>query len=217
MNYLIEIIKRYIWNYGALPQTWDDPNQMDEGFRGDNDPLDVLELSSDQIEMGKVVQVKVLGALGLIDEGEADWKILTINVQDPLAAKLNDITDLDQFFLGVTRDWFRVYKIPAGKKENQFMNNGVYLDKKAALKIIEKSHLAWKNLLDATQNELHKKLNISIVNTSLRNHATIENEKAQIYLSETLKELEKKKPESLDALDLKEINRIFYVNRDLLN
>lgn len=33
-------------NYGAFPQTWEDPSHIpdDTGFPGDNDPLDVLEI-----------------------------------------------------------------------------------------------------------------------------------------------------------------------------
>lgn len=36
----------YIWNYGAFPQTWENPEVLDEhtGCKGDNDPLDVLEI-----------------------------------------------------------------------------------------------------------------------------------------------------------------------------
>ncbi|ROT83666.1 Inorganic pyrophosphatase [Penaeus vannamei] len=36
----------YIWNYGALPQTWEDPNHVDEATscKGDNDPIDVCEI-----------------------------------------------------------------------------------------------------------------------------------------------------------------------------
>ena len=36
-----------------------------------------------------MLQVKVLGVIALIDEGETDWKILAINTNDPLAEKLN--------------------------------------------------------------------------------------------------------------------------------
>jgi inorganic pyrophosphatase len=36
-----------------------------------------------------VVQVKVLGVLAMIDEGETDWKVIVIDVNDPLAAQLN--------------------------------------------------------------------------------------------------------------------------------
>lgn len=38
---------------------------------------------------GEVIQVKVLGVLGMIDEGETDWKIIAINAEDPDASELN--------------------------------------------------------------------------------------------------------------------------------
>lgn len=33
----------YIWNYGAIPQTWEDPGHNDKhtGYCGDNDPIEV--------------------------------------------------------------------------------------------------------------------------------------------------------------------------------
>lgn len=36
----------YIWNYGALPQTWENPNSVDAhtGYSGDGDPIDVMEI-----------------------------------------------------------------------------------------------------------------------------------------------------------------------------
>lgn len=38
---------------------------------------------------GQVIQVKVLGILAMIDEGEMDWKVIAINVEDPDAKNLN--------------------------------------------------------------------------------------------------------------------------------
>lgn len=38
---------------------------------------------------GEVVQVKVLGVLALLDEGETDWKIIAIGVDDPEAQKIH--------------------------------------------------------------------------------------------------------------------------------
>lgn len=38
---------------------------------------------------GQVIQVKVLGILAMIDEGEMDWKVIAINADDPEAKKLN--------------------------------------------------------------------------------------------------------------------------------
>jgi nucleosome-remodeling factor subunit len=66
-----------------------------------------------------VVQVKVLGTLALIDDGETDWKILAVDVTDPLADKLNDVADIQKLmpgFLEATVDWFKYYKVPDGKK-----------------------------------------------------------------------------------------------------
>lgn len=36
-----------------------------------------------------MIKVKVLGTLALIDEGETDWKIIAINVEDPEAENYN--------------------------------------------------------------------------------------------------------------------------------
>ena len=44
---------------------------------------------------GSVIKVKLLGAVALIDEGETDWKVLAIDVEDPLAAEIDDITGLE--------------------------------------------------------------------------------------------------------------------------
>jgi inorganic pyrophosphatase len=36
----------YIWNYGAIPQTWENPGHTDAatGCKGDNDPVDICEI-----------------------------------------------------------------------------------------------------------------------------------------------------------------------------
>lgn len=56
----------------SLPQTWEDPSHTDSDTqcKGDNDPLDVCEIGSRVAQRGEVRQVKVLGTLALIDEGE---------------------------------------------------------------------------------------------------------------------------------------------------
>lgn len=46
-------------------------------------------LSLQVCSRGEVIQVKVLGTLALIDEGETDWKIIAINVEDPEADNYN--------------------------------------------------------------------------------------------------------------------------------
>lgn len=97
-----------------------------------------------------MIQVKVLGALGLIDEGEADWKIIAIDVNDPLAAKLNDINDVETQLPGLldaTRDWFRIYKVPTGKPANIFAENGKFYDKAFALEQINHDYELWRDAI----------------------------------------------------------------------
>jgi inorganic pyrophosphatase len=38
-----------------------------------------------------VIKVKVLGTLALIDEGETDWKVIVINMEDPEANNFNSM------------------------------------------------------------------------------------------------------------------------------
>lgn len=45
------------------------------GPQGDNDPVDVVEIGSDQLKMGGVYRVKPLGVYAMIDDGELDWKV----------------------------------------------------------------------------------------------------------------------------------------------
>ena len=83
--------------------------------KGDNDPLDVCEIGEQVGYVGQIKQVKVLGIMALLDEGETDWKVIVVDVQDPMASKLNDIEDLERHFPGLIRatsEWFRcVYSV----------------------------------------------------------------------------------------------------------
>ncbi|KAK6444944.1 inorganic pyrophosphatase [Trichoderma asperellum] len=126
--------KGYIWNYGALPQTWEDPNftHPDTEAKGDNDPLDVCEIGERVGYPGEVKQVKVLGILALLDGEDTDWKVIAIDINDPLASEFNDIGDVEAHMPGLlhaTKEWFRLYKVPDGMPANKFSFNGEYKDK----------------------------------------------------------------------------------------
>ena len=88
-------LREYVWgdmlfNYGALPQTWEDPKHISPQTKkkGDDDPLDIIDIGTSQVPMGIVYKVKILGVLGLIDDNETDWKIIAINKNDLLYNKL---------------------------------------------------------------------------------------------------------------------------------
>ncbi|XP_071865354.1 inorganic pyrophosphatase Nurf-38 [Bombus fervidus] len=142
----------YIWNYGALPQTWENPEVSDDatGCKGDNDPIDVLEIGYRIAKRGEILKVKILGCVALIDEGETDWKIIVIDVNDPLADQMNDVSDIEKHYPGLmkaTVEWFKIYKIPDGKPENQFAFNGEAKPREFALHVIEEVNQQWQNLV----------------------------------------------------------------------
>ncbi|KAH8694045.1 inorganic pyrophosphatase [Talaromyces proteolyticus] len=144
--------KGYLWNYGAFPRTWEDPNVVhpETKAKGDNDPLDVCEIGELVGYTGQVKQVKVLGVMALLDEEETDWKIIVIDINDPLAPKLNDIEDVERHLPGLlraTNEWFRIYKIPDGKPENQFAFSGECKNKKYALDVVRECADAWEKLV----------------------------------------------------------------------
>ena len=124
---------------------------------GDNDPLDVCEIGLRIFGVAEVVPVKVLGCLCLIDEGEADWKLIAIAITDPWAPFLNDVTDLEEKLPGLVdaiREWFRTYKIPDGKPENKFGLEGRCMNAEYAMAVVEETHEAWKALVLGEKDEL---------------------------------------------------------------
>ncbi|EXK48250.1 inorganic pyrophosphatase [Fusarium oxysporum f. sp. lycopersici 4287] len=144
--------KGYLWNYGAFPQTWEDPNSVhpETKAKGDNDPLDVCEIGELVGYTGQVKQVKVLGVMALLDEEETDWKVIVIDINDPLASKLNDVEDVERHLPGLlraTNEWFRIYKIPDGKPENQFAFTGECKNKSYALDVVRECAEAWERLI----------------------------------------------------------------------
>jgi inorganic pyrophosphatase len=146
-------LREYKWgdmmfNYGAFPQTWENPNIIDKNTNspGDDDPLDAIEIGSRQFKCGQVIEVKVLCILGMIDEGQTDWKVIVINTKDPIAKYLDNISSLNKYqpgMLDAIRDWLENYKTSDNKPKNKFAFNGKYKDKNFAIKIIKENHIEW--------------------------------------------------------------------------
>merc|ERR1719313_2805960 len=142
------------WNYGCLPQTWEDPNiKGDEnvgGAFGDDDPLDVVEIGSASLEMGSFTPVKPLGVLSMIDDGELDWKLIAIAATDAHAADINDVDDIEKFYPGTVsgiREWFRWYKTPDDKPVNSFGHGEKALNAAATKEVIAETNGHYKKLL----------------------------------------------------------------------
>ena len=85
-----------MFNYGALPQTWED-NKIKHPVTsaiGDNDPIDIIEIGIQCLEIGSITPIKILGVLALIDGDETDWKVIGISKYDVLYDNMDDIEDV---------------------------------------------------------------------------------------------------------------------------
>jgi len=85
----------------------------------------------------------------MIDDGETDWKVICVAVDDPLAAVCNDVGDVEAAVPGlisVMREWLRKYKTVDGKPENTFGLEEKAMDKAYTLSVIEETHEFWKAL-----------------------------------------------------------------------
>jgi len=163
---LRNVAVKYPFNYGAFPQTWESPSFVhpDTKAKGDNDPIDAVELSSTVGTTGSVKQVKILGTYAMIDEGETDWKIVCIDVNDPLAKELNTASDVEKKLkdrLKESFEFLRDYKIPDGKGANKFAFDSALKDENFAVKVTEECHDEWKKLI---KGDLDK--NISVANVT---------------------------------------------------
>ncbi len=86
--------------YGFIPQTWSE----------DNDPLDIMVLSYEPLEVGCVVKVRVIGALIMEDEHGDDPKILSVLVNDARFEGFMDINDVHKHKLKEIQEFYETYK-----------------------------------------------------------------------------------------------------------
>eukprot|EP00933_Yihiella_yeosuensis_P051740 TRINITY_DN4971_c0_g1_i2.p1 TRINITY_DN4971_c0_g1~~TRINITY_DN4971_c0_g1_i2.p1 ORF type:complete len:407 (-),score=70.89 TRINITY_DN4971_c0_g1_i2:830-2050(-) len=139
------------FNYGCFPQTFRDPTKLDKlyGVPGDDDPLDVLDLSLTPAAVGEVIRCRPLGAVCLIDEGQADWKILVVNVDanDPLsdASSVEEVERLSPGRIQKCLQWIHDFKQSCGKDAAKLHWEVHSAERASAL--IEEDHKSWKELL----------------------------------------------------------------------
>ncbi len=119
----------YPANYGFIPKT----------YCGDKDPLDILVLSQVDIEPFCMVAANVIGVMQMIDNNEADDKIIAVCAGDPSINHITDISELAPHFISELRNFFEEYK----KLENKTVKVGHFGDRQAALKIVEDSFVMY--------------------------------------------------------------------------
>lgn len=115
----------YPHNYGFIPQTLGD----------DNDPLDIIVLSSLGVVPMCLVEAKVIGVMLMQDHGDNDEKIIAVSENDMSINHLEDISELPAHFNKELKSFFEDYK----KLEKKTVVVEDFLGKEKAYEIIEQS------------------------------------------------------------------------------
>ena len=126
--------------YGFIPRTYcgDRAAKMMPGSnQGDGDPLDICVLSERPITKSEViVNVRVIGGLPMVDDGEADDKIIGVLETDNIWSHVQDIDELPQGLVQRLHHYFTTYKIMPGETTQQVSIDGIY-DRNHAEKVIQ--------------------------------------------------------------------------------
>ncbi|XBI69333.1 hypothetical protein VPH35_048413 [Triticum aestivum] len=115
----------YLHNYGFIPRTLCD----------DSDPIDVLVIMQEPVVPGCFLRAKAIGLMPMIDQGEADDKIIAVCADDPEYRHFNDIKELPPHRLAKIRRFFEDYK----KNENKEVAVNDFLPSEVAYEAIQHS------------------------------------------------------------------------------
>ncbi len=119
--------------YGFVPQTWYD----------DEDPLDIMVMSFEPLQVGCIVKVRVIGALVIEDEKGQDTKILSVLVNDRRFEGYHDIKDIHSHELTEIQEFFETYK---RLEPHKWAKVKEWLNAIEAMKIVEYSMEKYKKL-----------------------------------------------------------------------
>ena len=106
-------------NYGFIPQTYCDERIADMARAksdltitgGDGDPLDILVLSEHHIPRGDIIlKARPIGGFCLVDDNEADDKIIAVLKGDKVFEQYKEIADLPKGILERFEHYFLTYK-----------------------------------------------------------------------------------------------------------
>lgn len=121
----------YPYDYGFVPQTlWDD-----------NDPLDVIVLTTYPLTPGILVKVRPVGMMDMIDGGESDVKIIAVPISDPRWDEIKELKDVNKHTIKEMEHFFSTYK----KLQNKEVEIRGFYEKDKAMEAYDRSREQYKN------------------------------------------------------------------------
>lgn len=132
--------------YGFIPRTYCGERVgalSPQAARGDHDPLDICVFSERPISRSEVLlKARVIGGLQMIDDDEADDKIVAVLENDGLWGDIEDISDLPHALAERLRHYFLTYKNLPG--EPSFVSIEKVYGQDWAMKVVEASILDYQ-------------------------------------------------------------------------
>ncbi len=94
------------FDYGFVPRSlWHD-----------NDPLDVVVLTTYPLQSGILVEARPVGVMRMIDGGDSDDKIIAVPDKDPRWSDVQDLKDINKHTLKEIEHFYSTYKNLQDKK-----------------------------------------------------------------------------------------------------
>lgn len=120
----------YPTDYGYIPGTLGD----------DGDPMDVLLVCEESILPGVLVHARPVGVFNMIDDGEADEKIVCVVSDDVSTEHVTELADLGENFKQVNEHFYLHYKdFKKGWTGGGLVKSNGWGDAAAAREVITKS------------------------------------------------------------------------------
>ena len=134
--------------YGFIPQTYCGDKVAEfcnektgrNDIIGDGDPLDICVLTEKTINTSNILLKAVpIGGLRMIDNNEADDKIIAVMKGDSVYGKMKDISECPEALIDRLKHYFLTYKEAPGKERKEVEITHIYGNEEAK-EVIKRSY-----------------------------------------------------------------------------